>query len=259
MNPPAPLPETVAEARRYLNEQYAHGVDRLLWELDKRPMPDLDAVRLAVAAGGRADTADVAAALVLLQAARLGLDRLEYEVFQTAYAAGIDTGALAAALELPGARAVAARQHWLGRRRELPYREPEPPRPGVPGGLGQAAARAERGARQAADRAAQIGRRLDQLGAAPGQRPRLGRTDAEQSAAHAGEARIRASEALERAKLALLRSAAALERCAVSYEELARADDAHRLEFRQKAARSLRAAAEYRQLAGLYRPGGPSP
>ena len=34
----------VAAARRHLTERHATGVDRLLWDAEKRPMPDQDAV-----------------------------------------------------------------------------------------------------------------------------------------------------------------------------------------------------------------------
>jgi hypothetical protein len=64
---------------------------------------------------GLAGALDLGAALVLVQAGRLHLDGLEYEIFQGAHAAGMRREALAATLGLPDA---------ARRRRELS--EPEP-------------------------------------------------------------------------------------------------------------------------------------
>ena len=61
------------------------------------------------------------AALVLVQAARLGLDRLEGELFEAARAMGMRPEAIAAVLELPDAAAAEKRQRWLERRRAVPY------------------------------------------------------------------------------------------------------------------------------------------
>jgi hypothetical protein len=252
--PPAPSPETVAAARQHLTEQYAEGVERLLWDMDKRPMPDQEAVQRVIAAAGNAGTLDITAALVLAQAARLELDRAEHDIFQAAHAGGITHEAIAAVLDLPGAAAADARQRWLAGRRALPYEEPGPLRPGVPDGPAEAAARAGRRARQAAHRAAQLSHRLDQLNPASGQPRPPGQEDTERSAAHAGEARILVGEALERAILGLLRAAEAQERCAASYERLASADHVHRDELQHEATRHWQSAQEYRQLAREYRP-----
>ncbi|HZR48111.1 MAG TPA: hypothetical protein VFB06_01190 [Streptosporangiaceae bacterium] len=65
MEPPAPAPEMVDAARRHLTGQYASGVDLLLWDLEKRPMPDGDAVQAVVSAradGHRPDALDIASA-----------------------------------------------------------------------------------------------------------------------------------------------------------------------------------------------------
>ena len=35
-----------------MNEQYASGVQRLLWELEKEPMPDTEAIRRAIVPPG---------------------------------------------------------------------------------------------------------------------------------------------------------------------------------------------------------------
>lgn len=235
--PPGPLPDAVSAARRQLNELYASGVERLLWELDKQPMPDLDAIRRAITAAGNGDSGGLAPSLVLLQAARLKLDRLEAEAFDAAYAAGIGDETLAGMLELPGAQAAAAWYRWLATRQALPYDEPRPARRAVPGGAADDAASAGRRAHQAATRVAQIAQRLEQLHSADGNRP----------SAIAGEARILADEAIERATLGLVRAAEALEWCAAGYERLARADSARSDEYRQEAAWYWRTAQKYRQ------------
>jgi len=122
-NLPAPSPEMVSASRRHLTERYASGVDLLLWETEKRLIPDLDAIRSVTeaAASGQAEGLDMGAALVLVQAARLGLDRLEGELFEAARAMGMRPEAIAAVLELPDAAAAEKRQRWLERRRALPY------------------------------------------------------------------------------------------------------------------------------------------
>ena len=109
----------VTASRRHLTERYASGVDLLLWETEKRLIPDLDAIRAVTeaAASGRADGLDMGAALVLVQAARLGLDRLEAGLFEAARAIGMSPEAIAAVLELPDAAAAEERQRWLEGRR----------------------------------------------------------------------------------------------------------------------------------------------
>ena len=111
----------VGASRRHLTERYASGVDLLLWETEKRLIPDLDAIRsVTAAAAGRAEGLDMGAALVLVQAARLGLDRLECELFEAAHAMGMRPEAIAAVLELPDAAAAEKRQRWLEGRRAEP-------------------------------------------------------------------------------------------------------------------------------------------
>jgi hypothetical protein len=123
VEPPAPSPEMVAASRRHVTEHYASGVDLLLWETEKRLLPDLDAIRSVTqaAAAGRAEGLDIGAALVLVQAAQLSLDRLEYELFEAARAMGMRPEAIAAVLDLPDAAAAEERRRWLKRRRALPY------------------------------------------------------------------------------------------------------------------------------------------
>jgi hypothetical protein len=128
----------VAASRRHLTERYAAGVDLLLWETEKRLLPDLDAIRSATqaAAAGRAEGLDLGAALVLVQAVRLGLDRLEAELFEAARAMGMRPEAIAAVLDLPDAAAAEKRQRWLEGRRALPYVPAEAQRPGPRGRAG---------------------------------------------------------------------------------------------------------------------------
>jgi hypothetical protein len=124
----------VNASRRHLTERFATGVDLLLWETEKRLMPDLEALRLVTeaAAAGRAEGLDVGAALVLVQAARLGLDRLECDLFEAAHAMGMRAEAIAAVLNLPDAKAADKRRDWLGQRRALPYASDGPPAPPEP-------------------------------------------------------------------------------------------------------------------------------
>jgi hypothetical protein len=123
MEAPAPAPDMVTAARRHLTERYAAGVDRLLWDGGKRPMPDLDAITSAIKAGAQAEPLDIASALVLVQAARLGLDHLEHDLFDAAATAGVSTTAVAAVLDLPDEAAAHARRRWLAKRRALPHKQ----------------------------------------------------------------------------------------------------------------------------------------
>jgi hypothetical protein len=125
----------VNASRRHLTERYASGVDLLLWETEKRLIPDLDAIKTVTqaAASGRAEGLDLGAALVLVQAARLGLDRLEGELFEAAHAMGMRAEAIAAVLDLPDAAAADKRQRWLQARRALPYATSESQRPDTSG------------------------------------------------------------------------------------------------------------------------------
>jgi hypothetical protein len=120
MDAPTPAPEMVAAARRHLTGRYAAGVDRMLWEGGKRPMPDPDAIAAVITAAGQATALDIASALVLVQAVRLGLDHLEHDLFEAAGAAGIMAEAIAAVLDLTDGAAAQARHQWLAQRRALP-------------------------------------------------------------------------------------------------------------------------------------------
>ena len=123
MESPAPSPEIVDASRRHLTERYASGVDLLLWETEKRLVPDTDAIKTVTGAAvsGRAEGLDMGAALVLVQAARLSLDRLECDLFDAARAMGMRPEAIAAVLDLPDAGAAEKRHRWLETRRALPY------------------------------------------------------------------------------------------------------------------------------------------
>lgn len=116
----------VDASRRHLTERYASGVDLLLWETEKRLVPDLDAIKAVTGAAvsGQAEGLDMGAALVLVQAVRLGLDRLECDIFDAARAMGMRPEAIAAVLGLPDAAAAEKRHRWLEARRALPYAAP---------------------------------------------------------------------------------------------------------------------------------------
>ena len=89
----------VDASRRHLTERYASGVDLLLWETEKRLVPE----------------------------ARLGLDRLEGELFDAAQAMGMRPEAIAAVLDLPDGAAAEKRHRWLETRRALPYGDLDTP------------------------------------------------------------------------------------------------------------------------------------
>jgi hypothetical protein len=162
----------VTASRKHLTERYASGVDLLLWETEKRLIPDLDAIRSVTEAlsAGQAEGLDMGAALVLVQAARLGLDRLEFELFEGAQAMGMQSEAIAAVLDLADAAAADKRHRWLTTRRALPYTPAELQSPDsltTPAGARRAQADRRSGqasgspvrAAQAADRAAQTAMR----------------------------------------------------------------------------------------------------
>jgi hypothetical protein len=169
--PPAPPPETVTASRRHLTIRYALGVDCLLWETEKRTMPDMDAVRAVVSASADtppADTLDIAAALVTVQAMRLELDALEADVLDAAQQAGVSAEAVAAALELPDAASATARHKMLIARRNAPRANAqqgtqEDPQSAARVAASAATEHAGRRARQAASRAVEARRRREEL------------------------------------------------------------------------------------------------
>jgi|GEM_PF-1414824 hypothetical protein len=243
----------IMASRRHLTECYAAGVDRLLWDTEKRFVPDLDAIKSVIDAtsSGQAEALDIGAGLVLLQAARLEVDRLEYDVFESAHSMGMGDEAIAAVLDLPDAASASKRRRWLKSRRALPYADTGlPGRPGT-GVSAEAAKRAGRRASQAAGRAAEAAERRQQLSQPAGEH--TSRLHAERAAANAGEARVLAAEAAERVVLGLLRAAAGLDRCAAGCEDLASTDTARRPELRRKADEYHQAAVKYREMAAQCR------
>jgi hypothetical protein len=112
----------VRAARAYLTGRYARGVEQVLWEDDAYPMSDLDAINAvrAAAAAQTLEGPDLAAALVLVQAARLTLDRLEARVLQAAEDAAMSWETIASVLDLPSA--ALAEEHF----RHMVKRESEP-------------------------------------------------------------------------------------------------------------------------------------
>ncbi len=226
MDVPAPPPELVAASRRHLTDRYASGVDRLLWQTEKRFIPDAAAVSLVTdaATAGLTDALDLGAVLVLVQAGRLDLDGLEYEIFQGTHAAGMRRDALAAILGLPDAAAAGMRQRRLEVRQaqaQPQVRERSAPDRGLPGRSGAAA----------------------------------------QAAARARQARQLADEAAERVTLSLIHAAAALDRYAARCADLSAGAEAGAAQLlRHQATEHHRAAVSYRELAAHYGKlaGGPS-
>jgi hypothetical protein len=253
----------VTAARRHLTSRYADGVHQLLWELEKRLMPDAEAVQavLSLASGQNlADALDVGAAMVVIQAMRLELDVLEADVLDAAQVSGVSPESVAAVLELPGADAAEQRHQLLRARRRLARATTRQPAPDASGdGAREAADRAGRRARQAADRASEAKRRRNQLTRRPGGPglapvPDIDRDRAERAAANAGEARVSARDAAERVAIGLLRAADALERCAARCAEWGSQASPHdRDQLRRRAAEYLAAAVAYREMAARHR------
>jgi hypothetical protein len=125
----------VHAARAHLARRYARGVETLLWEEHHHPLPDTDAIRQTIGAIGTAQAAgepppeatDLGAALVVLQAARLDVDRLEVQLIDAVRAAGLDWTAIAAVLGLPDARAAEQRYEKLRPRLDAPTDGVQPP------------------------------------------------------------------------------------------------------------------------------------
>lgn len=251
-------------SRQHLTERYAAGVDRLIWEQDKRVMPDVAAVKAMVSAAsaGEADVLDIGAALVTLQAVRLETDLLEADVLDAAESGAVAAESVAAVLGLPDADAVDARHRMLTSRRELPLAlagqvppDAKPPKP-----LREAAERAGHRARQAADRASAARRRREQLSRAQASQgtsaaPAMRRELVDEASAYASEARVSAKEAAERVAMGLLRAAEALDRCAArcgEWESMPRPGTS-RPQLRRRAREYADAARLYREMADWYR------
>ncbi|MGI8333069.1 hypothetical protein ACRYCC_24205 [Actinomadura scrupuli] len=133
---PAPAPTMVRAARAYLTPRYAVGVDQFLWETKEHPLPDLDAIDAIIDASDRAQegTGDqpppmaVAAALVVLGAARLNIDQTEARLLDAAQAAGMGWEQIAAILDL-SAEAAEERHRRLKPRIDEPAADVLPPHP----------------------------------------------------------------------------------------------------------------------------------
>jgi hypothetical protein len=125
----------VHAARAHLARRYASGVETLLWEEHQHPLPDTDAIRQAIEAIHAAhasgepppEATDLGAALVVLQAARLDVDRLEVELIDAVRGAGLDWMAIAAVLGLPDAQAAEHRYETLRPRLDTPTDRVQPP------------------------------------------------------------------------------------------------------------------------------------
>lgn len=124
---PAPPPETVRAARAHLTPRYAAGVDAFLWDSRQRPLSDLAALDAVITASDRAQRGasgqpppmDLAAALVVLAAARLDMDRTEARLLNAAHASGMGPEQIAAILDL-------SVEHAEERHRQLKPRLDEP-------------------------------------------------------------------------------------------------------------------------------------
>jgi hypothetical protein len=105
---PAPTPEQVRAARAYLTPRYAVGVDGFLWAALDHPLPDLDAIDAVIAAsdqaqhgtGDQPQPMELAAALVVLGAARLDMDQTEARLLNAAQVSALSWEQIAAILNL---------------------------------------------------------------------------------------------------------------------------------------------------------------
>jgi hypothetical protein len=130
---PLPSPQTVRAARAHLARRYAVGVQKLLWEEHDQPLPDAQAVGRVTAAVERARETDepppaaidLGAALVVLAAVRLDVDRLEVELVGAARQAGMEWKTIADVLGLPEAGAAERRFEKLRPRLDAPVDQVE--------------------------------------------------------------------------------------------------------------------------------------
>jgi hypothetical protein len=107
---PALPDEMVSAARDYLTHLYAIGVAEFLWESMEQPLADLDAITAVIEASGQAQPGareqpsamQMGAAIVVLGAARLDMDRMEARLLQAARDCGMGWAQIAAILGLPG-------------------------------------------------------------------------------------------------------------------------------------------------------------
>lgn len=109
----------------------------MLWHEHGRPLPDIEAITKSIAAVHRARDAgeptppalDLAAALVVLRAARQDMDQLEVALIEAVRAAGLEWEAIAAGLELPDGDAARRRYEELRPRAAVPIEDFDPPAP----------------------------------------------------------------------------------------------------------------------------------
>ncbi|CNF13994.1 Uncharacterised protein [Mycobacterium tuberculosis] len=128
----------VRAARAHLTRRFGKGVDALLWQEHHHPLPDTDAVAKTIVAVRAAhadgqqppDPTDLGAALLVLQAARLDMDRLEADLLAAVHEAGLNWEQIAAVLELPDAAAARERFEKLRPRLDAPVAPVQPPKPG---------------------------------------------------------------------------------------------------------------------------------
>ncbi|GAA4637011.1 hypothetical protein GCM10023196_089150 [Actinoallomurus vinaceus] len=116
-------PVMVRAARAHLTGEFSRGVDRLMWETHERPLGDVQSVRAVIQAasgGGAVDVTGLGAALLLIRAIRLDVDRLEWELLESARAAGLGWESIAAVMDLSGAAEAQERHRWLDSRRAEP-------------------------------------------------------------------------------------------------------------------------------------------
>ncbi|WP_141955490.1 hypothetical protein [Actinoallomurus bryophytorum] len=133
---PAPSPATVRAARAYLTQRHATGADQILWELTEHPLPDLDAIDAVIAASDRAQRGPgdqpqpmaMAAALVVLGAARLDMDQTEARLLDAAQASAMGWEQIAAILGLTIEETEERHRH-LKPRLDQPVAHVLPPRP----------------------------------------------------------------------------------------------------------------------------------
>jgi hypothetical protein len=251
---PAPDPDTVRAARAHLTGKYSRGVDRLMWEAHKHPLADLQGIRAVIdtaSDGGEVDATDLGAALVLMEAMRLDVDRLERQMLESARDSGLTWESIAAILALAGAAEAQERHRWLESRQAEPVAPIVPPDLSTPARTRQGAERAGRRARTAADRAADAARRRQEL---DGERRRAARpSESARSATARAEAGTRTAEARERAALGLLRAADSEERDAVAAAERAATSPDEEQVLIAKAAEFRATATVYRRLAHQMR------
>jgi hypothetical protein len=122
----------VRSARAHLAGHYSTEVEKLLWEEHDQPLPDIQAVGRVITASRKRGQAmpaaiDVGAALVVLSAVRLDVDRLEVELIEAARRAGMTWTTIADVLGLPEAAAAERRFEKLRPLLDAPVDQVRPP------------------------------------------------------------------------------------------------------------------------------------